>query len=151
MKILVVSDSHGDARRLQKIIDHENPFDAVIHCGDGVKDLDRCTIPDGVVRIKVSGNVDRSSYPEEDEIRVAALGGMMILAVHGERFGIKEDYSELKSYASTRGIDIVFFGHTHIKKIVNGYPVLFNPGPVNRGCYGTVFIDESAIFEHKNI
>ena len=37
MKILVVSDTHGRDERLEIVVEQEQPFDYLIHCGD-VKD-----------------------------------------------------------------------------------------------------------------
>ena len=34
MKILVVSDTHGRDERLEIIVEQEQPFDYLIHCGD---------------------------------------------------------------------------------------------------------------------
>jgi len=55
MKILVVSDSHGNTVMLQRIIDREWPFDRLVHCGDGAADLLRVRLPAGMPVTPVSG------------------------------------------------------------------------------------------------
>ena len=34
MKILVVSDTHGRDEKLERVVEQEQPFDYLIHCGD---------------------------------------------------------------------------------------------------------------------
>ncbi|MDO5136238.1 MAG: metallophosphoesterase family protein, partial [Eubacteriales bacterium] len=34
MKVLVVSDTHGRDRGLERVVEKEAPFDYLIHCGD---------------------------------------------------------------------------------------------------------------------
>lgn len=37
MRILVVSDTHGDFRTLRKVVDAHQEADIIVHCGDGVR------------------------------------------------------------------------------------------------------------------
>lgn len=138
MKLVVISDSHGDIFRVQKIIDRETPFDMLIHCGDGAADPLRANMPEGASLVRVSGNVDRYSSAELEEQELIDVCGFKIMVVHGDRYGVNYGDSKLRSMT---GCDAVFFGHTHIKHISPGRPVLLNPGPANRGSYAIVFLD----------
>ena len=64
IRILVVSDSHGARKHLQKIIDRERTFDYLIHCGDGAHDLEHVRLPQGVTVLSVAGNMDRAGSRE---------------------------------------------------------------------------------------
>ncbi|WP_439646132.1 metallophosphoesterase family protein [Lentilactobacillus senioris] len=61
MKLLVVSDSHGDRQIIADLLDHyQDQVEAVIHCGDSELKatdslLDRLTM--------VQGNMDLANFP----------------------------------------------------------------------------------------
>lgn len=138
MKIVVVSDSHGDFLRLGRIIEREKPFDMLIHCGDGALDPVRAGLPDGVTLVRVAGNMDRYNPVDLEEQIVVEAEGYKILVVHGDRYSVKGGVLELKSFFAGSSYDAVFFGHTHIKFYEPGKPVFLNPGPANKGCYAVV-------------
>ncbi len=135
MKILVIADSHGDRARLQEIIDREQPFDVLIHCGDGAHDLDRVVLPQNIEVLSVAGNMDRAGGKRLIE---AALNGVRFLVCHGDRFAVHYDYDRLLDEGLRRGADIICCGHTHIPCLLPHPPVLFNPGPADRGLYGII-------------
>jgi hypothetical protein len=151
VKITVVSDSHGDLNSLKRIIAAESDMDYIVHCGDGAADLLRCEINKKIKVIRVSGNVDRHSSPGLDEVYEFSAGGKDFLAVHGDRFNVKQSYSELREFGKSKGVSAVLFGHTHIKVLVKGDPHLFNPGPADRGCYGIIIVNGDIEFHHKKL
>lgn len=151
-RALVVSDSHGNAVRLRRIIEKEFPFDCLIHCGDGLPDLQSVQIPEGVRCYLVSGNTDlaRGGCHEEERI-LATIGGVRCMIVHGHAFRVKDDYEVLRWEGLERQVQVVFFGHTHYQIHDRGAPLLFNPGPALGGYYGVALLDGSAICEHRRI
>lgn len=138
MKILVVSDSHGNTVMLQRIIDRESPFDRLVHCGDGAADLLHVRVPADTPVTLVAGNVDRARGIELPASEVLDVEGVRILVTHGDAFHVKSDYGPLAGAARAHGCDAALFGHTHIKHLRLRRPVLFNPGPAVGGSYGIV-------------
>jgi len=151
LKMLVVSDSHGNYTRLQKIIEKEMPFDYMVHCGDGVNDLFQVDIPGKVKILKVAGNVDRHRTPGIQDIDTATIEGKRIMIVHGDRFGVNYGYDRLVAGGRKLGACVIFFGHTHIPFLRKDDPVLFNPGTVSKGSYGIVMFAQDISFFHKNL
>ncbi len=148
MKILVVSDSHGDAEAVCRAVERERPR-MLLHLGDGWRDVDelRLSFPDLPVE-QVPGNCDfRSGEPAE---RLILIGGKRIFLCHGHTLGVKYDLSRLLYTALERGADAALFGHTHqpYVDIVQGV-VLLNPGSIGRGrrpTYATLTFRDGAIY-----
>ena len=149
LKLLVISDSHGNYSRIDSIIKKESPLDYIIHCGDGVTDLFHVSIPDSVRIIKVRGNVDRFRVNSIGDSELEKVGGKTCLVVHGDKFGVNRDLDIIYKAAREANADIVFFGHTHVPLFRKGSPVLFNPGTVSKGAYGIVTLNAAMNFEHK--
>jgi len=111
MKIIVFSDSHGSLDHMRRGIELEKP-DRVFHLGDVTGDarkLSRAfpTLPMDQVR----GNCDLSEdEPEEKEVLV---GPHRLWLLHGHTYRVKWGLGPLLSEARARGVDAVFFGHTH--------------------------------------
>ena len=143
MKILVMSDSHGNKDAMLKAVRKESP-DLILHLGDNAKD---CTaieyeFPEIPLRY-VRGNCDRSSSgPDVDEFR---LGGKLFFMTHGNLYGVKTGLSSIINTASCRGVDVLLFGHTHIPF----YSVFENIAVINPGSIG---MNEKtyAVLEFKN-
>jgi hypothetical protein len=150
MKILVISDSHGNTVMLQRIIDLEAPFDRLVHCGDGVADLLHVRLPHGVPVTCVSGNVDRARGVDIPEAEVLETEGLRILVTHGDAFYVKSDYGMLAEAARSNGFDAALFGHTHSRYLRKERPVLFNPGAAVGGSYGVIEISvEGFVLRHE--
>jgi uncharacterized protein len=150
-KILVMSDSHGNRDIVSRIIKHENPLEFIVHCGDGAGDLFFAEIPEGVKVIKVTGNVDLYGNLDMERIEIFTIDSLRIMVAHGDQFRVQDDYAGLIQEAAKRGVDLVFFGHTHKKHLSGNRPVIFNPGAANRGMYGIVTLGENVEFSHRVI
>ncbi len=148
MKILVVSDTHGDSGRLREVLNQNEDFDMLIHLGDGERDF--CDIQKlyptkGMVY--VAGNCDYGAHSEE---HIAVAGGQKILCCHGHRYGVNSGIELLASAARQRECSIALYGHTHVPKIetLDGVLVM-NPGSLTlpRGgserSYGVIEFSES--------
>ncbi len=129
-KIIVVSDSHGDNRIINRILAAEPDADALIHCGDvcgSLKDILDYDIP----FFAVAGNCDRPGrYPEELLVK---FGYYTVYIVHGHRYRV--DYrDDLIFYAGKeRFADVVCFGHSHVpQNMTEEGMLLLNPGSVSR-------------------
>ena len=93
MKVLIVSDTHGQDENLEETVLREAPFDYLIHCGDVegreifIEALAECpcTI--------VAGNNDFfTDLPYEEEV---TLEGHKILVTHGHHYFVSRDYDKL--------------------------------------------------------
>ncbi len=100
MKVLIVSDTHGQDENLEETVLREAPFDYLIHCGDVegreifIEALAECpcTI--------VAGNNDFfTDLPYEEEV---TLEGHKILVTHGHHYFVSRDYDKLVENAQAR-------------------------------------------------
>ncbi len=152
MKILILSDTHGELDATREVIHEHSDADLMIDLGDIGFDLKEL---DGFVIVK--GNHDKATkLPREKVIEVM---GHRILCTHGdmfeaetieEVFAMKTDkdcdimqlcmetlYRHIVRYAKKKQCDIVCFGHTHIRihEIRDGV-TLVNPGSLLFGMDG---------------
>lgn len=144
MKILLVSDSHGDNETLQKILDTVD-CDTVLHCGDVSVDK-----RDPILKRfrAVKGNHDDIPLPMHKRFR---LGNKILLLTHGHYFNVHGGYDKLLRHMEEKNCDICFHGHTHVpnmeiineKVIINPGSTMYNRGDFNaQGSYAIVEIDE---------
>lgn len=126
-KIIVVSDTHGSAKGLDKLRPLIAENDMVIHLGDGVNDIRPIfsKYPEKVYA--VSGNCDFSPlFPQEEELDVESV---RIFICHGHKYGVKSGLGVLAAQAKRRGCALVFYGHTHQASVMQIDGVtLINPG-----------------------
>ncbi|GAA0333723.1 metallophosphoesterase [Bacillus carboniphilus] len=109
MKIVIVSDSHGQTDELLKVVEEYQEADAFIHCGDSELPADSKSIQPFVT---VNGNCDWTS-PFEDE-KVLKKGSYKIYITHGHLYQVKTSLLSLNYKAEEKGANIVCFGHSHL-------------------------------------
>ena len=130
MKILIVSDTHGQEKNLEEVLKKEEPIDALIHLGDleGGEDFISTHVKCPVYL--VSGNNDFfCSLPREREI---TLGKYKVLITHGHYYYISMGTEMLKEEARARNFDIAMFGHTHRPYLEQELDVtVLNPGSMS--------------------
>ena len=128
MKILVVSDSHGQVEPLLRAVERSNP-NLVIHLGDGWRDAEELSgrFPDLPLE-QVPGNCD-FAYAREPAERILLLGGKRVMICHGHTLHVKYGLLNALYAAQERQADALLFGHTHepLVDVQNGI-VLLNPG-----------------------
>lgn len=150
MKILLISDTHGQLNETLQILSQHSDADLTVHLGDIGFDLNYvkgCEL--------VKGNHDKNwNLPAKRKLK---LEGRKALCLHGNifddetieevlqmKYGEEDDlmdicmhtmYKKLAAYAKRKGCDTVFFGHTHHQcwEELDGV-TLVNPGSV---CFGT--------------
>lgn len=147
MKILVVSDTHGDLHTLNSLVRMQTNAEVVIFLGDGCEEYEnvKLSYPDKMF-IAVKGNNDWcSSLPLNEEITVE---GKRIFMTHGHMYGVKHGLYQLTAESRQRKADIVLFGHTHIPytSYEDGMYIM-NPGSLRRfaGTYGVIEIKNGQI------
>lgn len=154
MKILVVSDTHGQNRNLEIVVGRIKPIDMLLHLGDVegseylVDKIGEC--PAYIVR----GNCDMNGkLPGEI---VLPVEGHTIFMTHGHRYMAGYGTARLKEAARARGADIVLYGHTHVPLLQHedGMTIL-NPGSLSkprqedRKCsYAVIEIDREGNFHY---
>lgn len=151
-KILVVSDSHGNAGCVRKCVMMEEPFDLLIHCGDVEDDIERILGDHEYGVYAVRGNCDFLPLPPLVEIKA---GYYRIVAVHGHEQRAGYTNATLLRLARERRADVVLFGHTHVPEVqfVREEGVLLvNPGSCarprqesRRRTYAVLTITEDAL------
>ncbi len=131
-RILVFSDSHGEVKKMEKIIKNMPGVTAVIHLGDLNRDIQYLedTFFDFPI-YGVQGNNDFSGvYPNE---KMLHIDGKRIFITHGHYYLFNRDPAPLKTTPAAEKADLILFGHTHIAKTehFNG-KILANPGSISR-------------------
>lgn len=130
MKILIVSDTHGHERNLERVLEKTGPVDYFIHLGDVEGHEDYIKVLAGCPVYMVAGNNDFfSDLPREDEFWI---GKYHVLITHGHYYGVSLGTSGLKEEALSRKADIVMYGHTHRPEIdIDGQITVLNPGSLS--------------------
>jgi hypothetical protein len=154
MKLLVVSDTHGDSACVRTLLERYAAGGSVqmaFHLGDNADDLMRfeASYP-AVQMVAVAGNCD---YKHQHE-RLLTIHGRRFLLLHGHRQNVKVSADRLAYYAQEKGADVCLFGHTHRSaKLSQGHVLLFNPGSAseprwdNRYTYGLITVTEDGLVE----
>jgi hypothetical protein len=152
IKIVAVSDSHGNSSCLDKIISIESPFDYLIHCGDGISDLENILLPEKSIFICVSGNVDSYSNIKCKDTVFEEVLEMEFMITHGDFYSVKSGLADIKKAGLENKADVLLFGHTHKQYLkIEDDIILFNPGACANGFYGIINIGKTAEFLHKQI
>lgn len=134
MKVLLVSDNHGDERVLQKITTHfQGRVDALFHCGDSNLEPSNPVMKNFQT---VTGNTDWGiDYPK---VITKQVGEQTITVTHGHLYQVNSSLTPLLLLAKERNADVIAYGHTHQLAVSQEDHRLFiNPGSISipRGEY----------------
>lgn len=130
MKVLIISDTHGNHKNLNRVLERERPYEQVIHLGDIEGDEDYLQAAAGCPVAAVCGNNDYfSPLPQEQIIEVA---GKQVFLTHGHYYYVAAGIEHLVKEAKGRDVELVMFGHTHRPLIrqEQGLTIL-NPGSLS--------------------
>lgn len=149
MKILVVSDTHGNDRKFFQLYKAVKPVDMVIHCGDIQGSEDVFSQYVDCAFAAVAGNNDFfSQLPKEREFK---YGGKKFFVTHGHYYSVSSGYHCIVDEAKSRGCDFALFGHTHMPfyQVIDGIHVV-NPGSISyprqyghKSSYAMIDVDSS--------
>ncbi len=130
MRILIVSDTHGNHRNLDRVLEKIGAIDGFLHLGDVEGDEDyfeallKCP-----VHIVAGNNDFFSDLPDE---KMLQIGKYKIMMNHGHGYYVSRNTSRLKKAAKDRGADIVMYGHTHRPDIdFEDGIITINPGSLS--------------------
>jgi hypothetical protein len=148
MRILVISDSHGEDSRVKSLlVMYAGTVQAVLHLGDHDRDLLKYQNETDLLMLAVAGNCDDTMLSPRE--RLVTLGGQGVFMAHGHTFGVNFCTLRLTYRAREQGAAVCLYGHTHRAKVYNEDGILFmNPGSVTapRGgeapSYGLLKIDD---------
>lgn len=144
-KIFVFSDTHGSTDGCIRIIEQATQIDAIIHCGDYVRDADdlQSLFPKIPIH-NVRGNCDFMAFEPNDKI--IAIDGVKIFITHGHSYNVKTSLRELKAKGHELNADAVVFGHTHIPVIeLDDGMITLNPGSSGQvGTYAVITIKNNS-------
>jgi putative phosphoesterase len=141
MRIVAVSDTHGNVEGAMLLLATVASVDLVVHLGDHIADIWALAADLSCSVVGVLGNEDRTE-PGPSELVIPAAG-IAILAVHGHLFDLnpylpKEGWErrmdDLVGAAGRHHASAVLFGHTHRPYLEerNGV-LLINPGEIYPG------------------
>ena len=112
--LIILSDSHGRRRGIEKIKPLFAENDYVVFLGDGAGDMRETfrEFPEKTYILR--GNNDFSYDQTECVIEVERIS---IFCCHGHKYGVKRGLSELARRAKEKGCEVALYGHTHVPSI----------------------------------
>ena len=159
MKILIVSDSHGEGGRLARLLRLHSDAEAVFFLGDGLSDAEFVSGENSSVAwFAVRGNCDPIPIFRGcpvDKVGAVTLSGKRIVYTHGDLYGAKYGEGGLVALMQKENADILLYGHTHTPnlKYFDGH-YLFNPGALSgfAPSYGLLTLDgDNVLFSHGTV
>ncbi len=141
MKVLVLSDSHGNVENMAQAVEITRP-DAVFHLGDGWRDALSLSerFPD-LPLTQVPGNCDFGTGAQGELL--VCLAGHTLLLAHGHTLGVKQGLLPACCRAQEVGAEMLLYGHTHRASIDERNGVFF----VNPGSIGDYYRPSYAVLE----
>lgn len=146
MRILVISDSHGNRWNFADAVAAEPSAEIVYFLGDGYREY--TDISANFVGTKtfigVRGNCDLSCDLPANDIR--NIENARVYATHGYAEHVKYGLFGLEEKSHEEKCNLMLFGHTHQAHTSYRDGVhYFNPGSISNGDYGVADITESGI------
>ena len=154
MRILAVSDTHGNCERVfavYKKLVSEAPIDIIVHCGDYASDGAEIQSRLGVHVAWVKGNCDGAFSDDNWSILETEAGNFLITHGHMENV----NFSQQNLYYKALENDCIgaFFGHTHRGVYTQvGDVYMMNPGSLTKprdgsgGTFGLMVTGEDSVW-----
>lgn len=157
MKIIVMSDSHGNYAALHRVVTLQHEADLFVFLGDGERDVNLLLQTEPWVGEKllcVKGNCDGGLLIPEMrfELEYTLPFGHKLFAAHGDRYHVGFGTERMAWEAQHRNADILLYGHTHCRdaRYEDGLYIL-NPGSIGsprdgrKPAYGVISISENGV------
>lgn len=154
MRMIVLSDSHGDLESVRRIITrHREDGDIFIHLGDGVSEFRKVSsvLTDKQIYYVPGNHEDAQTVWSRSGSRVFEAEGHWFFLAHGHRYNVKLDLLHLLFMGKKEGADVILYGHTHTAddRTLDGVR-LINPGAIRypRGAgasYCVIDVDSEGI------
>ena len=150
MRILVLSDSHGNISNMDWAVERTSPR-MIFHLGDCWRDAETLHdhFPD-IPMYQVPGNCD--FRPQEPTQQLLCVEEKKILICHGHTYHVKDSLLTAGYAAEELGLDLFLFGHTHRPLVdCRGKTLFLNPGSIGdyaHPFYGLVTIQNGKLDGH---
>ena len=148
MKLIVISDSHGNVANLKHVLGFAEKIEGggIIHCGDWDNLLAVETVLNSAIPVyAVLGNADVGpEISKKLEVKSKKFNDKFLeIKLGGRKIGIIHNIHQLDSLAS-RQLDVLFTGHTHRQEetIRDGVRVV-NPGTLENDIHFAVYDTET--------
>lgn len=130
MRILIVSDTHGYHKNLDRALENAGTVDMFIHLGDVEGGEEYINAVVSCEKHVVRGNNDFfSELPKEEEFYI---GAKKVFITHGHYYGVSLDPQQVREEGQARNADIVMFGHTHRPYLEQQQDItVLNPGSLS--------------------
>lgn len=143
MKILVLSDSHGNISNMIEAVERTAPR-MILHLGDCWRDAEKLQQRFPHIPMEhVPGNCD--CRPGEPAEKLLFLESFRCLICHGHTYGVKSSLLTAGFAAEEQQLDLFLFGHTHMPMVdKRGRTTFLNPGSIGdrrRPTYGVITIE----------
>lgn len=127
MKIVILSDTHGNLNGFLNVINSNEDADLFLHLGDGAQEYFKVKeIYKNIPICIVKGNCDNYNLPQHKTFN---FDGILLYACHGDMFNVKESLDEYIKFAKYSNFNIITYGHTHKRFIQNEKNLcIINPG-----------------------
>lgn len=130
VKILIVSDTHGQLRRFKEMLEKTGRPDRLLHLGDAEGQQEEIERLAGCPVDIVRGNCDCDFDIPQDKL--IDIGKYRVFLTHGHRYQVNFGTQTLEEAARLRGADIAVYGHTHVPLIRQGKDLtVLNPGSLS--------------------
>lgn len=129
MKVLVLSDSHGNVDHMVQAVEQSSPR-MILHLGDCWRDGERlhALFPD-IPFYQVPGNCD--CRPAEPTEQLLFWEDKRVLMCHGHTYSVKQSLLIAGYTAEEQALDLFLFGHTHRPLVdMRGKTMFLNPGSI---------------------
>lgn len=145
MRILLLSDSHGNTEHLmaiKKILATQGGYDALLFAGDGHGDISRLNAACPVYEVR--GNCDLFSRQPDEQL--LQFEDVKLLLAHGHLLGVKRGLSKLALHAKAKGARAAVYGHNHRQEInlIAGVHCI-NPGALTSGEYTVLHVENASV------
>ena len=154
MRILVVSDTHGELDRFWKVfnkLNKETPVQMIVHCGDYIEDAKEIRMRSGIPVVAVKGNCDGEYSHDGYSILETEAGDFLV--AHGHMHDVNFSLQKLYYTALDNNCIGALFGHTHRSAFVEtGDLYMMNPGSLTKprdgsgGTFGILETFEDSVF-----
>ena len=150
MKILVLSDSHGNIDNMVQAVEKVQPR-MILHLGDCWADAEKlCRHFPNIPLEQVPGNCDYRSTEVQE--RLLFIEDKRIMICHGHTLGVKQSMLRAGYKAEEENLDLLLFGHTHRPMVdMRGKTLFVNPGSIGdyfHPFYAVVTIENSKVDAH---
>ena len=133
IKVLVISDTHGDLKNFDRLVKLTGMPDVLIHCGDfeGTEGYFESEVP--CKKLMVRGNCD--IICDLEPVVKESLNNLDIMVTHGHRYSVYYGLDTLFETARENRCKVIFYGHTHVPSVKYDEETgiwAVNPGSLSR-------------------